>query len=318
VSIRTVHPTAEAPRFSVVIPAYNEAGYLEATLRSLQQQRFTGTYEVIVVDNNSTDDTAEIAARLGAMVLHEPQPGVCWARQSGTLAARGEIVASTDADTVHPPDWLSRLDESFRRHPDAIAVAGPCRYQDPLWWAVVFPRLWFAAIAVGARLTGRLFYLTATNVAFRRTSFPGYDTNLTQGGDEFDFLRRLQSRGRIVWDAYNPVLTSSRRMDQGLLHTLVVSYGYHYALSLWLNRWTSRSVLGPAPAIRRKHAHLVRRRRQNWQAGFITGVLAAVALRRAWTLRRSAPGPASAGPGSPPVATTPKPGSTAEPSSSMT
>ncbi len=46
---------------SVVIPAYNEAGYLESTLKSLQQQDFAGAYEVIVVDNNSTDDTAAVA-----------------------------------------------------------------------------------------------------------------------------------------------------------------------------------------------------------------------------------------------------------------
>lgn len=294
-----MNPASVAPRFSVVIPAYNEAGYLEATLESLRRQDFAGSYEVIVVDNNSTDDTAAIATRLGATVVPEPRPGVCWARQRGTLAARGEIVASTDADTVHPPDWLSRLDERFRRHPEAIAVAGPCRYQDPLWWVALFPWLWFTAIAVVARLTGRLFYLTATNVAFPRDRFPGYDTNLTQGGDEFDFLRRLQSRGRIVWDADNPVLTSSRRMDQGLLHTLVVSYGYHYALSLALNRWTSRSVLGPAPAIRREQAHLVRRRRRHWQAGFFTGVLAVTALRRASTRRHPRPDPAVAGSGSP-------------------
>lgn len=291
--------TAAGPRFSVVIPAYNEAGYLEATLESLRRQDFAGSYEVIVVDNNSSDDTAVVAERLGATVLREPRPGVCWARQRGTLVARGEIVVSTDADTVHPRDWLTRLDARFRSHPDAIAVAGPCRYQDPLWWAALFPWLWFTAIAVVARLTGRLVYLTATNVAFPRDRFPGYNTNLTQGGDEFDFLRRLQSRGRIVWDAGNPVLTSSRRMDQGLLHTLVVSYGYHYALSLGLNRWTSRSVLGPAPAIRREHAHLVRRRRRNWQAGFVTGVLGAVALRRVSARRHSQPGPAVAGSGSP-------------------
>lgn len=275
-----------APRFSVVIPAYNEAGYLEATLESLRQQDFTGSYEVIVVDNNSTDDTATVAAGLGATVVPEPRAGVCWARQRGTLAARGEIVVSTDADTVHPRDWLTRLDARFRNHPEAIAVAGPCRYVDPLWWAAVFPRLYFWSIGVGARLTGRLFYLTATNLAFRRESFPGYDTTLTQGGDEVDFLRRLQARGRVVWDAQNPVWTSSRRMDQGLLHTLLVSYGYHYALNLGLNRLMSRAVLGAAPAIRHQDAALVRRRRRRWQVGSATAVLGLVALKRIRSPRR--------------------------------
>lgn len=274
------------PRLSVVIPAFNEAGYLEATLESLAQQDYVAAYEVIVVDNASTDGTAAIAERHGAIVVVEPQPGVCAARQRGTLVARGKIVVSTDADTVHPREWLSRLDAALSAAPDAVAVAGPCRYAEPLWWAAVFPRLWFAAIAIGAQATGRLFYVTATNLAFVRSSFPGYDTTLTQGGDEVDFLRRLQARGRVIWDASNPVTTSSRRMDQGLLYTVLVSYGYHYALALRLNRWASRTVLGAAPAIRQEHAAVVRRRRRRWRIGFFTAVLGAVVVDRLRSSRR--------------------------------
>src|SRR5215207_10515133 len=102
--------TEPGVRLSVVIPAYNEGSYLDASLTSLRQQDFSGSYEVIVVDNNSTDDTAAIASAHGARVLHEPRRGVCVARERGTRAARGEIVISTDADTVHPADWLTRLD----------------------------------------------------------------------------------------------------------------------------------------------------------------------------------------------------------------
>ena len=275
------------PRFSVVVPAYNEAGYVEAALRSLQQQQpVPGGHEVIVVDNNSTDDTADVAARWGARVVHESQPGVCAARQRGSSVARGEIVVSTDADTVHPADWLARLDATFRAQPDAVAVAGPCRYQDPPWWAAVFPPLWFAAVALSYLCFGRIFYVTATNLAFRRAAFPGYDTSLTQGGDEVDFLRRLRRRGRVVWDARNPVLTSSRRMDQGLLYTLVVSFGYYYALSYVLNRVSSRTVLGAAPAIRQQHIGLVRRRRMRWRIALSAVVVGLVGV--AW-VRSSAP-----------------------------
>jgi glycosyltransferase involved in cell wall biosynthesis len=272
--------STERPRFSVVVPAFNEGGYLAAALTSLHQQQVAGGVEVIVVDNASTDDTAAVAARHGARVVREPQPGVCAARQRGSVEAAGEIVVSTDADTIHPPDWLARLDAQFRSHPAAVAVAGPCRYQDPPWWAAVFPRLWFAAIAVGYAVFGRIFYVTATNLAFRRDEFPGYNTQLTQGGDEVDFLRRLQRRGRVVWDGRNPVATSSRRMDQGLLYTLVVSFGYYYLLSYLLNRLSSRTVLGAAPAIRRQHAELVRRRRQRWRVALSVLALAVVAL--AW------------------------------------
>jgi hypothetical protein len=138
-------------------------------------------------------------------------------------------------------------------------------------------------VAIGYAVFGRIFYITATNLAFRRTDFPGYNTALTQGGDEVDFLRRLTRRGPVVWDARNPVLTSSRRMDQGLLYTLVVSFGYYYALSYVLNRLSSRTVLGAAPAIRHQHLAEVRRRRLRWRAALSVVVVGLVAL--AWAGR---------------------------------
>ncbi|MFP5282884.1 MAG: glycosyltransferase family 2 protein, partial [Actinomycetes bacterium] len=86
---------ADAPvRLSVVVPAHDEADFLPATLASLARQDFAGGFEVIVVDNASTDDTAAVAARHGARVVTEPRPGVCAARQAGTLAARGDLVVS--------------------------------------------------------------------------------------------------------------------------------------------------------------------------------------------------------------------------------
>lgn len=274
------------PRFSVVIPAYNEGRHLAATLAALDAQEFSGAYEVVVVDNASTDDTAQVARDHGVRVLHEPQPGVCRARQRGTDAARGEIVVSTDADTVPPPDWLQKLDSRFRAHPRAVAVAGPCRYADPPWWAAVFPPLGFAAVDLVQRRFGYVFYITATNLAFVRAGFPGYDLNLTQGGDEADVLRRLRRCGPVRWAADNPVRTSSRRMDQGLPHTLVVSFGYHYGLNYLLNRVTSRPLMGPAPAIRPEHAGLVHQRRRRWRTGLLLGTALLVTATRTRTRRK--------------------------------
>ena len=266
---------ADAVRLSVVVPAFDEEAYLPATLASLARQHVPGGFEVVVVDNASTDATAEVAARHGARVVREETPGVCAARQRGTEEARGAIVVSTDADTVHPDGWLARLAERFDAD-DVVAAAGPCRYLDPPWWARVFPTGWFAVIGAVHALTGRVLYVTATNVAFRREGFPGYDTRLTQGGDEVDLLRRLRRRGRVVWDGGNPVLTSSRRMDQGLLHTLVVSYGYHYALNLALNRLRPDRVMHVAPVIREQQALTSRRLRRRWRVALalvVTGLL---------------------------------------------
>jgi glycosyltransferase involved in cell wall biosynthesis len=283
----------DAVRFSVVVPAYNEADDLPGTLRSLRAQDFPGPVEVIVVDNGSTDGTAAVARACGARVVTEPVAGVCRARHRGTLAARGEIVVSTDADTVHPPDWLTRLDRHFRADPAVVAVAGPCRYADPPWWAAVVPPLWFAGIAALYARSGHVGYITATNVAFRREGFPGYDVQLTQGGDEADLLRRLRRWGRVVWDGDNVVTTSSRRMEQGLAHTLVVSYGYYYASSLVLNRRFDRTLVGRAPVIRRAERPRAQRVRRRWR----WAVAAGTTLLVVWTRGRPRAGRPAGGTG---------------------
>ncbi|SEQ67697.1 glycosyltransferase family 2 protein [Microlunatus flavus] len=275
-------PATRDLRFSVVVPAHDEAADLGAALDALLAQDVDAAYEVLVVDNASTDATAEVARSLGVRVVAEPRLGVCQARQTGVEAARGELIASTDADSVVPTDWLRRLDARFRADPGLVAVAGPCRYADPPWWAAVFPPAFFVVVGRLHATTGRLIYLTATNVAFRREGFPGYDVRLTQGGDEVDLRRRLQAWGRVAWDGGTVVDTSSRRMDFGLAHTVVVSFGYHYGLNYALGRLLRRRVLGPAPAVRADEARVARRWRRGWRAVLLTATAALVvrAVRR--------------------------------------
>jgi glycosyltransferase involved in cell wall biosynthesis len=237
-------------RFSVVVPAFNEAAYLRQTLESLRAQDFAGEVEVVVVDNDSVDRTAEIARSYGALTLFEPRRGVCWARQLGTARASGEIVLSTDADTVHPPDWLSRIDATFRENPQCVAVAGPCRFASGPWWARLYPLLLFGMVHLVFALSGRVIYATATNIAFRRTAFAGYDTNLTQGGDELGLLRRLRQQGPIVFDGSNVVTTSARRLCRGLFYNLFVTLIFYYLVGYLVNRIAGRPILGMAPAFR--------------------------------------------------------------------
>ena len=250
------------PRFSVVIPAYNEAEFLGNCLDSLLAQDFRDPYEIIVVDNNSTDATEDVARSRGVTVVREPKPGVCSARQRGTTAARGEIVVSTDADTTFGSDWLSQIDRAFRDDPTRVAVAGPCRFADPPWWGHVYTGVLFTVVSIVARLTGRILYVTATIIAFRKTVWPGYDTESTQGGDELDLLRRLRCRGPVAFVLGNPTFTSSRRLHRGLAYNIVVTCLYYYLLGYALNRLTGRRVVGMAPAFRAKAAHHGKARRK--------------------------------------------------------
>jgi glycosyltransferase involved in cell wall biosynthesis len=275
--------TAPGLRFSVVVPAFNEAALLPACLSSLADQDFPGGYEVIVVDNNSADQTRQIAELYGATVVSEERAGVCWARQAGTLAADGEIIVSTDADTTFPRDWLSRIDNTFSATPGCVAVSGPCHFLDAPWWGRLYVWILFRAVNVVSHVTGRVVYASATNIAFRSSAFAGYDTNATQGGDELGLLRCLRSRGVIAFDLGNPSFTSARRLRQGLLYNVVVTFLYFYLLGYAVNRLLRRPLIGMAPAFRAEWSPVVRGRRFVGPAvaGF---VVVAYAAGRHWSL----------------------------------
>ena len=81
--------TEKLPFVSVIVPIHNEEKFLPICLSSLQQQDYTGSYEIIVVDNASTDSTGEIAARFGARVVYEAKQSPAWAVQRGLLTAKG-------------------------------------------------------------------------------------------------------------------------------------------------------------------------------------------------------------------------------------
>lgn len=243
----------QRPRFSVVIPAWNEENYIAECLDSIRHQDFAGPVEVIVVDNNSTDKTALVADEHGATVVFEPQQGVCRARQRGTVAATGEIVVSTDADTVFAHNWLSRIDHEYRTRPEVIAVGGPCHWVDSPWWARVYERTLFGTVDRIWQRKNHVVYASAANLTFKRDIWPGYNTALTQGGDELDLIRRLQHLGPMSFTIDNRTYTSSRRLRKGLLYSIFVTCLYHYLLTYLVNRITGRQVLGMAPAFRDPH-----------------------------------------------------------------
>jgi len=108
-------------QFSVVIPTYNRADELEQTLASLANIDHPGSWEVIVVDNNSRDATTQVVAAAAAKFptalryVLEPQVGRSAALNAGIKAATGEIIANTDDDVRFEPDWLQQAGEALSR-----------------------------------------------------------------------------------------------------------------------------------------------------------------------------------------------------------
>ncbi len=117
---------------SVVIPAYNAEAFIGQCLRGLRNQVFPGgIFEVIVVDDGSTDDTADLAQKLGKelqlsgfQIFRQANAGPASARNQGIRLAQGDIIVFLDSDCIPQAGWLEVLAESFRETPSLVGVEG--------------------------------------------------------------------------------------------------------------------------------------------------------------------------------------------------
>jgi len=112
-------------RFSVVVPTCNRKATLRQTLAALATQDYAD-YEIIVVDDGSTDGTQKMVGAEFPQVRYFRQAnrGPAAARNVGIRQATGDIIAFTDDDCVPPPDWLTRLADGYKRYPHVVGVGG--------------------------------------------------------------------------------------------------------------------------------------------------------------------------------------------------
>ena len=204
---------------SVIIPAFNEADYLPATLESIQQasehlrSQADVDVEVIVVDNNSTDDTAAISEAMGATVVEEPVQGIGRARNRGAEASEGDVLVFVDADVTVPATLLEAVHEAMS-DPDCIGGGIDVEYRPRRPIIRLYLRCWRQL----ARLTGMV--QGATQFC-RRSAFEsvgGYDENVWIGED-VDFLWSLKKLAKEKQQSIHvvrspKVLPSTRRFDK--------------------------------------------------------------------------------------------------------
>lgn len=118
-------PASALPFVSVVVPALNCAEDVQGFVEAMRKQDYPADrFEVIVVDNGSSDDTFERARAAGMVALQRREKGRARALNTGVMAARGAIILTTDLSCRAEPGWIRAVVETFAAHPQAGCVAG--------------------------------------------------------------------------------------------------------------------------------------------------------------------------------------------------
>ncbi|HVH74682.1 MAG TPA: glycosyltransferase [Stellaceae bacterium] len=240
------------PRVSVIVCAYNAKRTMDQCLASLARLDYPD-YEVIVVNDGSTDGTLEIAERWGyCRILSGPNEGLSAARNRGAEAADGEIVAYTDSDCVADPDWLTYL--VAKMEAGNLAACGGPNLPPPEESLVA------AAVAVSPGGPTHVLisdevaeHIAGCNMAFRREvllQLGGFDPVYRAAGDDVDICWRFQDAGyvigfsaaAIVWHFRRNTVRAYLRQQRGYGKAEALVYAKHpfrfnlFGQAKWLGR----------------------------------------------------------------------------------
>lgn len=136
--------TTEPPVVSIIIAAYNEEANIIRCIDSLSQLKSNYPFEIIIVDNNSSDNTGEVIQKLKVNYIFQKIQGCGIARQLGMENARGKYILTGDADTLYPPEWVNELMRKLAK-PDTACVFGRYSFigdeKTPRWKLTIYETL---------------------------------------------------------------------------------------------------------------------------------------------------------------------------------
>lgn len=209
------------PLVSVIVPAYNEEKYIAQCLLALTKQKTSHSYEVIVIDNASTDNTAQVAHTFPVKVIKEVRKGTGRARQTGIEHAKGDYLLSTDADTIVPANWIEEMTDELKHGHQA--VCGPMKIDEMSW---ISRRIVNMCQPLIARLYKQIYghyFLSGFNSGMSRKVIEkvgGYDVNL-KSLDDVEISQRISKIVKIKFLPNIVVTTSARRFKSGLIRGLL-------------------------------------------------------------------------------------------------
>ena len=214
----------------MVVPFYNVEPYLARCVDGIRAQSFPRErYEIILVDNNSTDASPSIAARYDDVtLLHQPMSGSYAARNMGIRKARGEIVVTIDPDCCPDTDWLEQVDSSMQDE-GCLILLGHQRHANRSGALSVLEMYESEKVAfITERREPELYFGYTNNMAFRRKVFDeiGLFPERVRGGDTL-FVRRAVDKLGCDIVRYNPDMhTTHLELDTlGAYYTKRLIYG---------------------------------------------------------------------------------------------
>jgi O-antigen biosynthesis protein len=224
---------------SVIVPAYNAAPTIARCIESLKQLKYPD-YEIMVIDDGSTDSTAAIAKSAGVRTLRLPHRGLAAARNAGLAAARGRVVAFIDADAEADCDWLYHLAETIVRR-NAVAAGGQ-NFAPKRTLAVAAAIAAAPGQAQEVRLGDQdLAQLCGCNMAVDKAKMDNrllFDCMFTNAGDDVDFSWRLRDVEMTL--AYAPGAVVFHQPRTTISAYLKQQYGYGHAEGLLFRKYPNR------------------------------------------------------------------------------
>jgi glycosyltransferase involved in cell wall biosynthesis len=220
-------------KFSFIIPAYNEENYIFDSLDAIFQMdglKRLPFFEVIVVNNASTDKTEEIIRQNfpAVKILAENRKGVTIARNKGGFEAKGDFIVFFDADVRPPRDWLKKTVRYLNKHSDAVALSGPYHYEGLSFLQNAFVKGFYNVMPffgeiIISTLLKKGGIMQGGNIVVKKDIFVkvgGFDEKIDFWGDEALLAKKLVQYGKIKFIKSLWVESSSRRLKrEGLILT---------------------------------------------------------------------------------------------------
>ena len=189
-----------SPFVSIIIPAKNESKLLPQCLEALLQQDYPkDRYEIILVDNGSTDNTVEVAKQYGAKVSIQPKLNISELRNHGSDVARGSILGFIDADIVVEKDWLFAVTDCLCRNKHTGCVGSFPMVPPKFGW--VAQTWWYLQIPMIKTGVQEVQWLPSMNIAVTSKAFTdigGFSADLITCED-VDFCYRLNKKFKIIY-----------------------------------------------------------------------------------------------------------------------